>query len=72
MEYYLQEVAGADLLQSLSPTALDRIGLLAAASEHLVNNVLLTGAGLQQRPGHTQFLRLGVAAAVPPPRPPDR
>ena len=72
MEYYLQEVAGTDLMQSLPPAALDNIGLLAAASEHLVNSVLLTGAGLQRRPGHTQLLRSGVAAAVPPPRRPDR
>ena len=43
LEYYLQEVAGTELMQDMSDEALDRISLFAGASDQLVQNVLIRG-----------------------------
>ena len=43
LEYYLQEVAGTELMQDMSADALDRISLLAGASDYLVRHVLIEG-----------------------------
>ena len=43
LEYYLQEVAGTELLQGLPADAVDRIGLLAGAADVLTDQVLIRG-----------------------------
>ena len=48
LEFYLQEVAGTDLLQNLAGPMLERIGLLASASGALVRQLLLEGAVASQ------------------------
>ena len=47
LEFYLQEVAGTDLLQSLAGPMLDRIGLLAGECGALVRSTLLADAARQ-------------------------